>query len=452
MMGLFGRRVRVGTGTRVLLGLGILGLVLIVVRFARGLGATTNLSDAYPWGFWIGVDVLVGIALAAGGFVMAGVVHVFGGERYHALTRPAILTALLGYLLFISALMVDLGRPWNIWKALISWNHQSPMFEVAWCVMFYTAVLLMEFTPAVLERLRWRATLVLWRELVPFLVLVMLTLFSFAMTGSLAWAGVTLTILLGWEALMRTGRVMRDHQMPLLLIAAGVTLSTLHQSSLGTLFLVVDRMGPLWYTPILPALFFVSAVIAAPAVVILEATLSSQVLHRHSERALLGDLARRMPDFIAVYLVLRVGDILIRGAVFPAMSLSFQGLWWWLEVGLLVTAMALFSIPELAWRRHGLLAPAAATVLAVVAHRLGVSLVGISAPGYPPYVPAWTEVAITVGVLALGILGFRWAVTFLPIYEDPRLGLPAPLFHEERLIPAIPDEMQPPQDIPAVAS
>ena len=443
---------RTGAGIWVLLGLGILGLGLIAARFALGLGATTNLSDAYPWGFWIGVDVLVGIALASGGFVMAGVVHIFGGERYHALTRPAILTALLGYLLFISALMVDLGRPWNIWKALISWNHRSPMFEVAWCVMFYTTVLIMEFVPAVLERLRWRATLVLWREGVPFLVLAMLTLFSFAMTGSLAWAGVTLGILLVWEVLMRTGKILRDHQMPLLLIAAGMTLSTLHQSSLGTLFLVVDRMGPLWYTPILPALFFVSAVIAAPAVVILETTLSSRIFHRPPERALLGDLARRMPDLIAIYLVLRVGDIIARGAVFPAMAFTLQSLWWWLEVGLLITAMVLYAIPELAWRRHALAAPAAATVLGVVVHRLGVALVGISAPGYPPYVPAWTEVAITVGVLALGILGFRVVVALVPIYEDHRRGLAVPLPLERVPTVATIDEAKPPAETPAAAS
>ncbi len=425
-----GRRLKrppVGLAGLALLALGALALILIGLRFALGLGATTHLSDAHPWGFWIGVDVLVGIALAAGGFVMAGVVHIFGARRYEALARPAILTAFLGYLLFICALMVDLGRPWSIWRALVSWNHGSPMFEVAWCVMFYTSVLALEFLPAVLERLRWQRALEAWRDSVPVLVTGMLTLFSFAMTGNRWWAGLTLFLLLTWEGFMRTGKMSRDHQIPLLLIAAGVALSTLHQSSLGTLFLVVDRLGPLWRTPILPVLFFLSALMVAPAIVILEASLTARPLRRRPERRLLGDLARLMPKLIAVYVVVRVGDVFLRGAVFPAMTISFQACWWWLEIALLVTALVLYSTPELAWRENGLVAPSVATVLALVAHRLGVAMIGIAVPGASPYVPAWTEVAITVGLLALGALGFRAAVAFLPIYEDAALGVPAPV-------------------------
>src|SRR3989339_1854798 len=147
--------------------LAIFGIVLVIYRYAIGLGGVTNLSDGYPWGLWIGFDILAGIALAAGGFVMAGTVHLFGGHKYHALSKPAILTALLGYLLFIFGLFFDLGRPWNLWRAIYSWNHASPMFEVAWCVMLYTTVLILEFMPIVLEKFKLDKWLILWKNFVP---------------------------------------------------------------------------------------------------------------------------------------------------------------------------------------------------------------------------------------------------------------------------------------------
>jgi Ni/Fe-hydrogenase subunit HybB-like protein len=419
-------RTRVSGGIATLVVLGFLGLLLIAYRFAVGLGAVTNLSDGYPWGFWIGIDILVGIALAAGGFVMAGVVHIFGGHRFHALTRPAILTAFLGYLLFIFALMVDLGRPWNIWRALLSWNHYSPMFEVAWCVMFYTFVLFLEFVPAVLERLQLAWVHRLWREVAPLLVVAALTLFTFAMTGSPRWTVIVFVILAGWEALMRLGIVPRDHQMPVLLIMAGIMLSTLHQSSLGTLFLITDKLGPLWYTPILPLLFLLSAVMVGPAMVMVEAVLTARVRRAPPERELLALLGRAMPYLLGTYLVVRVGDMLMRGVVLQVMMPSFTSGWWWLEIGLLLTALALFATPEVRQRERRLFLAALATVLAVVVHRTGVAVVGLSVPEYARYVPKWSEVMITVGIVSLGLLGFRAAIAFLPIYEDEYAVHPTP--------------------------
>jgi formate dehydrogenase iron-sulfur subunit len=409
---------RITRGLGVVIALAALGLGLIAYRFAFGLGAATNLSDGYPWGFWIGMDILAGIALAAGGFVMAGVVHLFGGHRFHPLARPAILTAFLGYLLFIFALMVDLGRPWNIWWALISWNHYSPMFEVAWCVMFYTGVLALEFTPAVLERLRLERLHRLWLQGVPFFIMGLLSLFTYAMTGSARWTGVVLAILAVWETLMRTGAMRRDQQMPVLLIMAGVIFSTLHQSSLGTLFLITDKLGPLWYTPILPALFFLSAVMVGPAMVIAEGLTSSWALRRRPELNLLRPLGHAMPYLLALYLLVRLGDLVIRGVVLETMTASWRTGWWWLEILLVLTALAIFATPELARRRRGLALGAWATVLAVVVHRCGVAIIGIDVPEYARYIPAWSEVFITVGVVALGLLGFRLAVAFLPIYEN----------------------------------
>jgi formate dehydrogenase iron-sulfur subunit len=416
---------RLTPGLGVIGALAALGLGLIAYRFAFGLGAATNLSDGYPWGFWIGMDILAGIALAAGGFVMAGVVHLFGGHRFHALSRPAILTAFLGYLLFIFALMIDLGRPWNIWWALISWNHYSPMFEVAWCVMFYTGVLALEFAPAVLERLGWERIRRLWFEGVPFFIMGLLSLFTYAMTDSLPWTGVALGILVLWEVLMRTGVMRRDRQMPVLLIMAGVIFSTLHQSSLGTLFLITDKLGPLWYTPILPALFFLSAVMVGPAMVIVEGLTSARALGRRPELNLLRSLGGAMPYLLALYLLVRLGDLILRGQVLETMRPAWATGWWWLEILLVLTALAVFATPELVRRRRGLALGAWAAVAAVVVHRCGVAMVGIDVPEYARYIPAWSEVFITVGVVALGLLGFRLAVEFLPIYEnEPAAGTP----------------------------
>jgi Ni/Fe-hydrogenase subunit HybB-like protein len=404
-------------GVAVLAVFAAIGLGLIAYRFYAGLGAVTNLSDGYPWGFWIGMDILVGIALAAGGFVLAGTVHILGKERFHALARPAILTAFLGYLLFIFALMVDLGRPWNIWQALFHWNHASPMFEVAWCVMFYTFVLALEFAPAVLERFRLTGLLRLWHDITPFLIVAMLTLFTFAMTDSPAWTAGIATILLVWEALMRTGVMRRDRQMPVLLIMAGIMLSTLHQSSLGTLFLITDKLGPLWYTPILPLLFFLSAVMVAPAMVIVEGTLSARVFHHEQEGRLLNALGRAMPYLIVTYLLVRVGDLLGRGMVLATMRGFWPAVWWWLEIALLLAAMSLFATPEVRRRPWGLPLAAWATVLGLVVHRLGVAVVGLVVPEYPRYIPHVAEILITVGIVSLGLLAFRLAVATLPIYE-----------------------------------
>jgi len=415
---------------------GTFGLGLIVYRFLFGLGAVTNLSDGYPWGFWIGIDVLVGIALAAGGFVMAGLVHIFGGHRFHALVRPAILTALLGYLMFIFALAVDLGRPWHIWVALFSWNHVSPMFEVAWCVMLYTFVLFLEFAPAILERLRLERALHVWRETSPWLVVTALSLFVFAMTDSIAWLSLTLTMLLIWETLMRLGVMPRDRQMPLLLIVAGIMLSTMHQSSLGTLFLIIDKLSPLWYTPVLPALFLVSAVMVGPAVVIFESTSSARVLGHEVEVPLLGRLGSAMPYLIGLYLALRISDIVLRGIVWETVSPSLQGFWWWLEIGLLLLAFVCFMTPEVRLRRTGLLVASLATVAALVVHRSGVGMIGLRIPEYGAYIPAWSEIAITVGILAIGLLGFRLAVEHLPIYAGQPQHKPKQQ-QERREIPQI---------------
>jgi Ni/Fe-hydrogenase subunit HybB-like protein len=218
----------------------VCGLILVlfaavtVLRFTRGLGAVTNLSDQFPWGLWVGFDVLCGVGLAAGGFTMAAAVYIFGLKRMHSIVRPSILTAYLGYTLVSVGLIIDLGKPWNIWHPLVMWNPHSVMFEVAWCVMLYSTVLTLEFSPVLFEKLGWQRPL----------------------------------------------KIVKKLTLPL--VIAGVLLSIMHQSSLGSVFLIVPgKLHALWYSSALPIFFFVSAVSVGLSMVIFESYLSARILgHR----------------------------------------------------------------------------------------------------------------------------------------------------------------------------
>jgi Ni/Fe-hydrogenase subunit HybB-like protein len=212
--------------------LGILvgfGALTALYRYIRGIGPMSNLSDAYPWGLWISFDLLCGVALGAGAFMMAATVYILGVERYRPILRPAILTGFLGYVMVVLALLVDLGRPERIWHLMIYWNPHSVLFEVGWCVMLYTTVLALEFSPLVFERLGLKTPLKL------------------------------------------------IHAITVPLVILGVVLSTLHQSSLGSMFLAMpSKLNPLWYSALLPVFFFVSAAAVGLAMVIGESTLSAQ--------------------------------------------------------------------------------------------------------------------------------------------------------------------------------
>jgi Ni/Fe-hydrogenase subunit HybB-like protein len=223
----------------------LVGLYATYRRIMYGLGGVTNLSDRFPWGLWIAFDILCGVGLAAGGFTLVAIVHIFNVERYKPILRPAILTAFLGYTLVVVALLYDLGRPDRLWHPVVMWNPHSAMFEVAWCVMLYTTVLFLEFIPVVLEKFGWHKPL-------------------------------------GWI-----------HNISVPLMIAGVLLSTLHQSSLGTLFLIVpEKMYPLWYSPILPLLFYISAIAVGLAMTIFESWHSSRAFGRALELPLLASMGR----------------------------------------------------------------------------------------------------------------------------------------------------------------
>ncbi|HXF82325.1 MAG TPA: Ni/Fe-hydrogenase cytochrome b subunit, partial [bacterium] len=331
-------------------------LVVAAVRYRYGLGAVSNLSDRFPWGLWIGFDVMSGVALAAGGFTVAATVHVFKAHRFHILLRPAILTGFLGYLLVAVALLVDLGRPWNIWHPILMWNPHSVMFEVGWCVILYLGVLTLEFGQIVLQRLRWNG---LWR--------------------------------------------LTQRALPPLVVA-GVILSTLHQSSLGSLFLIVPgKLHPLWYTPLLPVLFFISAVAVGLAMVTVEATLAARAFGHELDLTLFADLGRAAVVVLSVYLGAKAVDLVARGAWSWLLIPGVERVLFLTELALgVVLPLALLVVPATARSRRGLAAASWLIVAGVVLNRLNVAITGMLRGSGTTYVPAAGEVVITAGIVAGG--------------------------------------------------
>ena len=346
--------------------------VIALVRFTKGLGAVTNLTDTFPWGLWIGFDMLCGIGLAAGGFAIAATVHVLHLEDFKPILRPTILTAFLGYLFAILALLMDLGKPWNIWHPIIMWNPRSVMFEVGWCVMLYTTVLFLEFSPIVLERFHLSTPLRIMRKLTPILVIL------------------------------------------------GVILSTLHQSSLGSLFLIIPgKLHPFWYSPILPVLFFVSALTVGLAMVVVESWFSRRAFGKPLETHLLQRVSRASVVVLAIFLALRLRDLALRDTI--DQFLAFERYSWYLlaELGLGVALPMVLLASERFRRSPRRLATAQGlVVLGFVFNRLNVSVTAFEAATGQTYVPAVAEFLVSMGLVALGMILFMAACQWLPVFPE----------------------------------
>jgi Ni/Fe-hydrogenase subunit HybB-like protein len=354
----------------VFLALMVAGFYGTIVRFTQGLGRSTNLNDQFPWGLWIGFDVLCGVMLAAGGFTLTAAVHIFNIKRLHPIVRPTILTAFLGYVLVCVALMYDLGRPYRIWHPLIMRNPHSVMFEVAYCVMLYTTVLSLEFSPIVLERFNLQKPL----------------------------------------------KVVRAALIPLVIL--GVILSTLHQSSLGTVYLIMpEKLHPLWYTPLLPVFFFVSAIAVGLAMTIFESSLSSKYFGQQLELPILRELGRVLVVVLCVYGILRFEDLLHRGVLKMLLQPGYEVYLFWLEISLsLLLPLVLLSQKKVRTTAQGLYVAAVLVVLGFITNRLNVSITGQESAAGMHYVPKWTEVAVTGAIIAAGFALFGLAVKYLPIF------------------------------------
>ena len=346
------------------------GLYSFFIRAYYGLGASTNLSDKFPWGIWIGFDILCGVGLAAGGFTLVAVVHIFNIERYKPILRPTILTAYLGYVLVTVGLMFDLGRPDRIWHPLVMWNPHSVMFEVAWCVMLYTTVLTLEFAPAVCEKFGWN-------------------------------------IARKWLSAL---------SVPVVIL--GVVLSTLHQSSLGSLFLIVpSKMYPLWYTPFLPVFFFVSAICVGMAMTIFESWHSSRAFNREIHHSLMAHMGQILAVATAAYLVLRFADMRHR-EVFNLLWIPRTETYsFWLEIGFFFVGMVLLTQSRVRNHPAALYASAVLIIFGFVTNRLNVSIISMESASGTHYIPKWTEFMVTLSIIALGFAIFRAAVKYLPVFE-----------------------------------
>ena len=341
-----------------------------VVRFTRGLGPSTNLNDQFPWGLWVGFDVLCGVMLAAGGFTLTAAVHIFNIKRLRPIVRPTVLTAFLGYILVSVALMFDLGRPYRIWHPLVMRNPHSVMFEVAYCVMLYTTVLSLEFAPIVLERFKLEKPLKIIH-------------------------GVLIPLVIG-----------------------GVILSTLHQSSLGTVYLIMpEKLHPFWYTPLLPVFFFISAIAVGLAMTIFESSMSSKYFGRQLELPILQELGRVLFVVLSVFAILRFEDLLHRGMLSTLVHPGYEMYLFWLEVALgLIIPLALLSQRNIRQSAGGLYLTSVLVVLGFITNRLNVSITGQETSAGLHYVPKWTEISVTLAMIAAGFALFGLAAKYLPIF------------------------------------
>jgi Ni/Fe-hydrogenase subunit HybB-like protein len=351
-----------------------LAAAVAITRYFFGLGVTTNLTDATPWGFWIGFDVMGGVALAGGGFVITAIVYMIKREEFHPIVKPAVLTAFLGYLAVIVSLLVDLGLPWNIWHMLIYWNLHSPLFEVGWCVMLYTTVLALEFSPVPLEKASRYA---------------------------------------------RIRNFLMKFRFPLVLL--GIMLSTLHQSSLGSLFLIMPfKLPELWYTGMLPVLFFISAVALGLGMVSLESLVSTYLYRRKPETKLIAKLGKAAVWVLVVYFVVRMGDLLAAGEFTDMFNGRWESNLFLLELLIsVILPVVIFSVPTLRNRAGWQFVGSLLIVVGIVFNRLNVGgLTMLRATG-DTYVPSWMELTVSAGVVSGAILVFFFVLEKFNIWERP---------------------------------
>ncbi len=376
-------------GVMILLSLMFVGFAFAVVRFLTGIGGVANLNNQFPWGLWVAVDVATGVALAAGGFTTGAIAYVFNRDQYHVVIRPALLTAMLGYTFVVLGLLVDIGRYWNITSPIFNHNGNSVLFEVAMCVMIYLHVLYIEFIPIVVERFQGQVDL----------------------PGPLAALNPLVEKILAIADKI-LGKVM------FIFIIAGIVLSCLHQSSLGTLMLIAPyKVHPLWYTPILPLLFLLSAFAAGYPMVTFESIVVAKSFGREPEMEVLTPLAKYMPVLMGLYLVVKIGDMLARGTYTYLLDNSVQSNSFIVEVLFGVVLPFTLLLFRKVRRSPGLLFFASTLfVLGILVNRINVFLVSYT----PPYIidsyfPAVGEIFITVGLIAALMFLYRVFVFIFPV-------------------------------------
>lgn len=348
----------------------VIAFAILGLRFIFGLGSVTNINDGYTWGIWVVYDVMIGSAFACGGYTVALLVYIFNKGEYHPMVRPALLASLFGYTLAGASVIFDLGRYWNVWHMFWPSYAQvnSVMFEVAVCITAYIFVMWIEFSPAFLEKF-------------------------------------------GLKDVKR-----KLNKVLFFIIALGVLLPSMHQSSLGSLLVVFGyQVHPLWQTPLLPLLYLTTAVLIGFAIVTFEACLSSSGFRRPLEMHLLTKLSRLMTGLLMVYLVVRFADLAIRGALGYMFGFSVEAFWFWVEMALFIAPLILLWKDANRRNPSRLFVAALLLLLGGFLLRINSYLIGLETGAGWHYFPSVSEIMVSIGMIALEVLGYIVLVRYLPI-------------------------------------
>jgi len=356
-----------------------MGLVSTYLRFTKGLGATTNMQDFIPWGLWIGFD-FIGVGLAAAGFTIAAAVHIFNIHKYEPLVRPAILTAFLGYTIVVCLLLADLGRPENFWHPLVMWNIHSVMFEITWCIICYSTVLILEFAPVILEKFNLRAPI----------------------------------------------KILKKISIPL--VVAGVLFSTLHQSSFGSLYLIVPgKLHPLWYSSLLPVHFFISCVAAGLSMIIFESYLITRgctkeegFSHTGLKMNILSGAAFVVWIALMVGLLLKIYDFVSNNKLHYLTISSMETSLFYLEIILgSIVPIIILGNKKLREDKKWLYIISICVICGLILNRLNVSITGLVASSGVNYFPSIDEINITMMLVVLAIFAFKLIAKNFSLFISP---------------------------------
>jgi len=357
----------------------LLGLVLIVIRFAKGIGSITNLTQEVPWGLWIGFDVVTGVAFAGGAYVITFMVYILKLEKYQSIVRVTVLNGFLAYVFYAGALLLDLGRPWNVINPIIGNNFgvSSVLFLVAWHFLLYMIAQLIEFSPSIAE----------------------------------------------WLGAKRAHKILSG--MTLAAVIFGITLSTLHQSGLGALFLMAkEKIHPLWYNEFIPIMFFVSSIFAGLSMVIFEGSITHKVFsdqisedNHHKHNSILHGLARICAVTMFAYFFLQV-LVFVHGRHGDLLNTK-MGYWYLTEIiGFVLLPMILYFYSYRKGNIKLIRIASLVTMIGIIINRLNVTVIGFKWDAAVPYVPSWQEIVVTLTVLAVEIWIFRWIITRLPVLRE----------------------------------
>jgi Ni/Fe-hydrogenase subunit HybB-like protein len=353
----------------------IIGLAVVIYRMTQGLGAATNLNDTYPWGLWLGFDVLGGVAMAAGGFIIAAAIYLFNWKKYKPIGRPAILTAFLGYLMAVIALFFDIGHPFRLWHPSIMWQVHSVMWVVAIHVILYTTTLAIESSPMLFEKLKMHKAL-----------------------------KTVNTIMIG-------------------AVVFGVMLSTLHQASLGAVFLIApSKMSPLWFTNFIPYMFLISAIAMGLSMVSTEAMLSAKAFNHKVDKEIFFGLARGVLITLIIYLAFKLYFLVTNAGIGAAFDGSLEANMYLLEIFLgIVLPIGLLASKNIRTNMTGIFSVNILVIVGVLVNRMNVCLFSMqeyNAAQGVSYFPTLMEFLLTLGIVSLGIFLFKMAAKYLPLFAE----------------------------------